>query len=90
MEGGRPCYESLDSTLENNDLHIIVSAFYFACLDGSNFLHAPLSKKKVMFMESIRHRLLRGIGACYITHSALFENRTASHGQASVGNEETI
>jgi hypothetical protein len=38
MEGGRPCYESLDSTLENNDLHIIISAFYFACLDGSIFL----------------------------------------------------
>jgi hypothetical protein len=28
---------SLDGTLENNDLHIIVSAFYFPCLDGSIF-----------------------------------------------------
>jgi hypothetical protein len=90
MEGGRPCYESLDSTLENNDLHIIVSAFYFACLDGSIFFMRLEQKKRSMFMESIRYRLLRGIGACYITHSALFENRTASHGQASVGNEETI
>jgi hypothetical protein len=82
MEGDHLCLcsESLDSALENNDLHIIVSAFYFARLNGSIFFMRLEQKKKpslCLFLVK-GHRLLCGIGACYNTHSASFEKSTAS------------
>jgi hypothetical protein len=71
MEGDRLCLcsESLDSALENNDLHIIVSAFYFARLNGSIFFMRLEQKKKAIFMSF----------SCQGTSTALWHRRLLQH-----------
>jgi hypothetical protein len=59
IEADRPCSESLDGTLENKDLHIIVSAFYFAGLDGSIFF-MRLEQKSHLYDFFLSRDMARG------------------------------
>jgi hypothetical protein len=50
-EGDRPCLESLDNTLKNNDIHIVFSASFIVLMGGSfqsslNIFFVCLEQKK--------------------------------------------